>query len=240
MSNSKIDISSTSEKITELINNPDKIPNWAQTLLECFSDLVTEYKNFNTLSQRVDCLESEKSVQATVNTKLHEENDRLWKEINKIKCRVDDNEQRSRNQCLLIHGITEMEKENTDNLVIGVISEDVGIPIAIEDIQRSHRLGPFKNKNRNTRSTKPRPIIVRFTDMRKRIEVFRNKKQLKGKKIVITENLTFAKHQLLLEALEKLGKNKVWSIEGRITTKIDNKLVIIESSDHLARLEATY
>ena len=41
-------IDSTCEKVNDLINNPNDIPNSAQTLLLCFSDLVKEFNNFTT------------------------------------------------------------------------------------------------------------------------------------------------------------------------------------------------
>ena len=100
----------------------------------------------------------------------------------------------------------------------------MGVNLRLEDIERTHRIGP--SKNITTRRTKPRPIIVRFASMRKRIEVYRNKKNLKVKKIVVTESLTAVRLALLNKAKDKYGlKFDVWSVEGRICRMFVNRTI---------------
>ena len=84
-----------------------------------------------------------------------------------------------------------MDGENTDDMVLKTINERLELPIVVENIQRSHRLGP-RNASRNTRQnpTKPRAIIFRFRDFRARQSMFYKKKMLKGTGISITANLT--------------------------------------------------
>ena len=62
------------------------------------------------------------------------------------------------------------------------------------------------------------------------MEVFKNKKNLRGKKIVITESLTKMRYQLLQKAKTKFDGN-VWSSEGRIFTIVSNKLKLITYDD---------
>ena len=92
--------------------------------------------------------------------------------------------------CLLLHGVEEMDGENTD-MVLKIINERLELPMVLENIQRSHRLGP-RNASRNTRQnpTKPRAIIFRFRDFRARQSVFYKRKMLQGTGISIIENLT--------------------------------------------------
>ena len=52
---------------------------------------------------------------------------------------LDRHEQYSRRNCLLIHGVKENEKEDTDEVVIEFFEKEME-----DDINRSHRLG--KNK----------------------------------------------------------------------------------------------
>ena len=111
------------------------------------------------------------------------------------------------------------------------MNDDIRVDLHINDISRSHRIGP--KKEQKTRSTKPRPLIFRLVTMRKRMEVFRNKKNLKGKQIAITESLTTMKYKLLLKANDKFGMNNVWTSEGRIFTKKDHKLILISSEADL-------
>ena len=68
---------------------------------------------------------------------------------------MDRQEQYSRRNCLLIHGIKEEKDENTDNVVIKFIQDDLQEEINIEDLDRMHRIGKANNG-------KSRPIIVKF------------------------------------------------------------------------------
>ena len=65
--------------------------------------------------------------------------------------------------------------------------------------------------------------------IRKRMEVFQNKKKLKGKKYSITESLTSMRLELLNKAKAKFGFRNVWTSEGRIFTKKDDRLILITS-----------
>ena len=163
---------------------------------------------------------------------MYDENQRLNAVINKLEMSVDDQEQRSRNMCcLLIHGVKEKDGEKTDELVLNVIINDLGIVNTnITEIQRSHRLGPRKPQ-RNLRSSKMfyRPIIVRFSNYRMRQKVFSEKRKLKGTTTSISENLTKKRYVLYQSAINKFGKGKVWSSEGRITTKVNDRYMIINS-----------
>ena len=113
---------------------------------------------------------------------------------------IDDQQQYSRRNCLLIHGIEENEGENVDELVQQTISNNLMIDdISISDIDRTHRIGNKKSfHGRVTRHNKPkvRAIIVKFISYRKRRKVFYAKKILKNSGIVITESLTAKRLEL--------------------------------------------
>ena len=68
--------------------------------------------------------------------------------INSLNVRLDKDdrvldlqEQYSRRNCLLIHGIDEENQENTDEVVIHILKKEIDEEIAHLDIDRSHRLG---------------------------------------------------------------------------------------------------
>ena len=107
------------------------IPPWALILLQCMKGVINGLKVIDDLVHRVIILEDFKTVNE-INV------------INKLEMSVDDQEQRSRNMCL-IHGVEEKDGEKTDELVLNVINNDLGIVNTnITEIQRSHRLGPKK------------------------------------------------------------------------------------------------
>ena len=89
---------------------------------------------------------------------------------------VDRQEQYSRCNCLLIHGIVEETTENTDEKIINTLQQSMDETIKPEDIDRSHRLG----KPKSSKDAKPRPMIVKFTRYNTRNRICRNKKKLKG------------------------------------------------------------
>ena len=66
-----------------------------------------------------------------------------------------------------------MDGENTDDMVLKIINERLELPVVLENIQRSHRLGASRNTRQNP--TKPRAIIFRFRDFRARQSVFYRK-----------------------------------------------------------------
>ena len=210
------------------------VPEWANVLTRCSKSLINELKGYNDLLGRIVELESKKAVIDSVNESLVAENKRLAKDFSKLEARVDDNEQRNRNNCLLLHGVEENSNTNTDQLVYDVVKRELGISLTPSDITRSHRLGTPK-PSRNTRSTKVnlRPIIFKFANFRMRQEVFYSKRKPKGKNISISESLTPSRYKLLREAQAKFGNGKVWTTEGRVSTKINDRIVTINSIDDL-------
>ena len=75
------------------------------------------------------------------------------------------------------------------------------------DIDRSHCLG-----NRKFDTSKPQPIIIKFSRYNVRARIF--KKKLKGKRTSVTERLTKTRMEKLQKAREKYGFRNVWSNDG--------------------------
>lgn len=201
----------------------DSTPQWAIVFMQCFKSVISVLHG--QLNQNHDEI-----------ALLKQDNVKLTEEIDELKLKIDDQEQRSRNACLLVHGIDESEDENTNNLVKEVITGKLGISLSDIDIQRTHRLGPKRDNRMNTRSqntrsqkSNPRPIIFRFGNFVKRTEVYNAKKKLKGKGIVITENLTKTRYKLYKATADKIGKGNTWTNEGRIMAKVNNSIISIRN-----------
>ena len=124
---------------------------------------------------------------------------------------LDPQEQYSRRNCLLVHGMEENNNEDTDQEIINIVKNDLGEEITIHDIDRTHRLGKRKLDN-----NVPRPIIVKFTRYNVRNRIFKTKKKLKGKTVSITESLTKRRVVELKKAREMHGFKNVWSQDGKI------------------------
>jgi hypothetical protein len=153
-----------------------------------------------------------------------------------LEDKIDELEQYSRRNCLLIHGVKEGLNESTDQLVIDTINHSITLdaPVKIDDIDRSHRLGRPKE---GSEASRPRPIIIKFCSYRRRSDVFRNKKQLKNTGKLITENLTIKRQKLMIQAASMEAVDTTWSMDGRIICLLNNKKrVTVTKHDDLKRL----
>ena len=210
--------------------NDSSVPPWAKVIINSMVIVINELKCVKELSKRLDELESYRTVTEKITDKMQTEIQRLNERLKIAEDSLDDQEQRNRNFCLLLHGIEENDNEDTNHVVVETINNNLGLEMKIENLQRSHRLGPREN-TRNTRNTrtKPRAIIFRFRDFSWRKDVFYAKKKLKGKGISISENLTKRRYALYKNAINKFGFGNVWTVEGRIKTKINKRTVVISS-----------
>ena len=137
---------------------------------------------------------------------------------------TDDLEQYSRRNCLVLHGVNESNEENTNEIIIKTFSEELGVEIKEDDLDRSHWLGKPKRKDNKTRA-----IIVKFTRYAVRKEIFMNKSKLEGKLLLITESLTSSRMPLLSDAQRKYGVRNVWTSTGRIMVKENDKIFLYKS-----------
>ena len=148
--------------------------------MNCLKNLEKEVKelkdlassnNANQLKGERQLLDLKEAVDFISNKFDDSERDRLEKEVIKdlkeevtyfrgtvddITAETDRQEQYSRRNCLLIHGLPESKNENTDLLAMEAIETKMNIKITDNDIDRIHRIGKPKNNG------KPRPVIIKF------------------------------------------------------------------------------
>lgn len=175
-------------------------------------------KSVKFISEKFDKYEIDRKKNEEIINSLRKKVSTLSDTVDKLELEIDDQEQYSRRNCLLVHGIVEERRENTDELIIDIIKNDVDIEISENDIDRTHRIGAPRNPGE-----KPRPIIVKFVRYNVRKKVFGNKKRLKGKNTSITESLTKYRMGKLKQAREEFGFDKVWTYDGKILFKDDPK-----------------
>ena len=127
------------------------------------------------LTSKFDELERERKEKDKLINNLQVEVSSLKVKVENLGKKVDDQEQYSRRNCFLIHGLTETKTEDTDEMVLDVISNKLNIEMSQISFDRSHRLGKRKGPGQ-----KPPAITVKFTRYKDRHHVFRNKKLFKG------------------------------------------------------------
>ena len=130
-------------------------------------------------------------------------------------------------------GINESRDENTDDLISEICNTDLGVDLAVEYIQRSHRLGleslqdVADDRNSLGKRLKCRPIIVKFVSYRKRHEIFSAKTKLKGQTLAIVENLKRSRQRIFNVAREIVGLKNSWIQDGKY---LQNAQMITEFS----------
>ena len=214
----------------------DKEPHWVPLIFQSLGAVREDIRGLSeelksemaVLRSEMSSMKSEMATLKTENTELKSECEsyksemaalkvdtaELKKTVGLLLAQVDSNEQHSRSECLLLHGVPEKTNptvpENSKLLFASEISSKCGVTINERNIKRAHRYGPPR------RDGKPRPIIARFHDAGIRNSVYSKKKNLKGKGIFVTENLTKRRMDMFIKAKDEYGNQSVWTKEGRI------------------------
>ena len=63
------------------------------------------------------------------------------KRVDSLSGQVDKQEQYSRRNCLLLHGIPRNNNEKTDDLCLAAMNDHLELSITEADIERTHRIG---------------------------------------------------------------------------------------------------
>ena len=191
------------KEIFDLANTTNESQIKGEQQLKCLTDSV-EF-----ISARFDEYEADRKKKDEKISSLEEKVLGLTEKFDKLSSLVNTQEQYSRRNCILIHGLKENQNEDTEEVVIDKIKSEMDLDISPGDIDRTHRIGvPTKGKNRL--------IIVRSVRYIDRRRIFTNKKRLKGKNMSINESLTKIKMSALKEARNKFGFSSVSTADGKI------------------------
>lgn len=182
-------------------------------------------------------------INASLNDKIEsltQENTHLKNQVAELLFQADRAEQYSRRNCLRITGIPEASDEDTDTIVV-TMAKDLGAELSIDEIDRSHRVGPPKHSG-----PKARDIIVKFVSYRARQKLYSVRTRAKDsdcyKGKFINESLTKLRSELFFDArklvLDKLVEG-AWTHDGNILVR-DRKRVIhrVESAEHICKLRS--
>ena len=129
------------------------------------------------------------------------------------------NEQYLRKNNVQIHGLEENLEEDIEEKVIGMAKDELGVKIKPEEIEIAHRIGQARNNSETARSqsnTKPRSIIVKFRSNKTKVKQLTKRKLLKGKKIVIMEDMATDIAKRLKKLKEKASVESAWFVNGKI------------------------
>ena len=134
---------------------------------------------------------------------------------------IDEMEQYSRRSCLVVSNLTPVPDKTDEELFVELCRNKMGnLNVTQDHISKTHRL-PRPN---SFESTKPPALVVKFAKEKQRDSVFKNKRNLKGSTVVISEMLTKRRSALLKNCLERIPGSRdtrsIWTDNGRILVKI--------------------
>lgn len=246
MVNTRTTITSTIEQGNETMATPvdsesdvnellESLPEDHKTLAKVITEIITARLNDKLSDMQNELAEKDKQINFLKN------------DVTTLKCRVDDLElhlddldQYERRDAVILSGASlppETTQENTTNVTIQAIKDQLKINIKESDISVSHRLGP-KRQQVN------RPIIVKLVKRSLKQDLVGACIQLRPQ-LYVNESLTPKRRGLLNKILtiRKAHKQKFqqcYTQDGRITIKLRNSTIkhtIIEENQLITFLE---
>ena len=110
------------------------------------------------MSEKFEEYEKDRKAKDELIIKLQMQFKEFADKVSNFSVQVDEQEQYSRRNCLLIDGLEEIQNEDSDTLSINIINELLGLDIQLSDIDRTHRIC---NKNKARKIVQV--IIIKFT-----------------------------------------------------------------------------
>ena len=169
--------------------------------------------------------------------------DGLEKRLAKLEIDSDSQEQHTWRPYIRIQVMSEQGDDTTDDKVLFLINNTLGLtpPLALTDIERSHRLGPRTDREgrRRTRATvvRFRTELIRDTVFRARTVLKHHNQQHSDPQLYTNEDLT-ARRALQAFETRKLKQLKTisdcWTANGKVFIKdFTNKIMQISTADEL-------
>ena len=141
MATFEVQVSDYLSKISELSLN-NSVPKWIKPFLNNFKSFGEHLgSHVKKLEDRIEVLEGKVAVQKAVADSLVEDRDRLVSSVAFLEEELDDQQQYSRRTCLLVHGVSETQRENTDKIVLDIFEKKMEAGLCKTDVSRSHRQG---------------------------------------------------------------------------------------------------
>lgn len=149
-----------------------------------------------------------------------------------LQQRANHQEQELKRNNIRIFGIVEGPEENVEDILQNLLNKNLKLKLNVNTtVEKCYRIGQQTSTADNVAksNTKPRPIFVKFVNYRDKQKVIENRKLLKSSGVVIREELTKAKNDLVKKAINKFTPRNVWTRDGRIFAIKNGKKIIVNS-----------
>ena len=183
------------------------------------------------LESRIFDLEKDKDSLINRNEAMKNENRELRETVQNQGNTLRDLEQYQRGDNIKVYNLVEKRNgnrgetdEETARAVIDMIDTELKYKLSSSDISIAHRLG-------SKVQGKERSVIVRFVSRTVRNEVVKRRKALRGKPIVIADDLSPYFQGVFSKLREIFGKNNVWSAGSQVFVKTTGGIKKVTSSN---------
>ncbi|XP_049878860.1 uncharacterized protein LOC126375853 [Pectinophora gossypiella] len=133
----------------------------------------------------------------------------LQKQVEFLTAECDNLEMRTRRKMLLLHGVPEVKDEDTPAVVLRMVNKHLALSLQPSDFSRAIRMGRMH-------TSKPRPILIKFSRHEIRAGAWQVKTKLKGSGFTLSEFLTKRRHDLFVAARKRFGVTKCWTRDGHV------------------------
>ena len=123
------------------------------------------------ITQKSDEYEKDRREQNAIVATLQNELKSASMKVEDLEKKMERQEQYSRRNCILIHGLKEEIDESTDDRVLKLFREELNEDVLLADLDRTHRIRKKSDSN-----NKPHPVIVKFVRCNIREKGFKSKK----------------------------------------------------------------
>lgn len=141
-------------------------------------------------------------------------------QVDLLAAAQDRQETHLRRKVLLLHGVPEKSDEDLRQSVLNVLTDQMKLSITDHHtLETCHRLGSSKSSDGKHK----RPVLVRFSSLHTRQEVWNAKTSLKGSEITVSEFLTPPRHAVYVAGRKHFGMARCWSMDGVVVVLCPDK-----------------
>ena len=235
---------STEKILNRITDNFEKLVNKLITKTEQCFNVKFDKQGSDIFNNAKKCDELEKEV-----CKLRKDHEKMEQQIGVLisnqerhKEELDEIESYSRRECLIFSNLKPIEGKSDEEVFLK-FCEDYFPDLSVNQswIDKLHRLkSKFDDTQSSNQNTgKPDRMIVKFSRGMYRDNIWQNKSKLKSSNIIITEQLTKLRGQLLRKCISEIKRDK-WVFTNNCNVLVrfegDNVPIHIKNEKDIMRL----
>ena len=226
------DDSATAEFITSTIS--EMLDTKLEQLMIRFDSMLTEKINALEMKfeKKIESMKKEiDELKEDYNTSLNHVEQNFTDKIASTWEYAVRNEQYSRKNNVRIFGVEEDPQENLEVKLINLAKEHLQVDIKPEDVEIVHRVGAVRRRADASGNQKPRAIIAKFVSNKTKMKLLTKRRNLKGKRLAITEDMAPDIAKRLKGLKEKPSVESAWFVNGKIRYKLQGDTRVKELRD---------